>query len=128
MSSVWNFSEKRARFVEVKSPNDQLSETQKIWISVLKAANVEIEVCRVDEVSDPKQSSLKRLMTRPTPDRPSKRRKTSEEMNRYYNLSLVNGSDQGESDEEDSDGPKLRGEGILLRRAEIDDGWESSDG
>lgn len=49
-------------------------------------------------------------------------------MNRYYNLSLVNGSDQGESDEEDSDGPKLRGEGILLRRAEIDDGWESSDG
>lgn len=82
----------------------------------------------MDEVSDPKQSSLKRLMTRPTPDRPSKRRKTSEEMNRYYNLSLVNGSDQGESDEEDSDGPKLRGEGILLRRAEIDDGWESSDG
>lgn len=47
--SVWNFEEKKCRFVEVKSPNDHLSETQKVWISVMQSAGLDVEVCHVAE-------------------------------------------------------------------------------
>jgi Fanconi-associated nuclease 1 len=32
-------------FVEVKSENDRLSETQRLWISVLLGAGVRVELC-----------------------------------------------------------------------------------
>jgi hypothetical protein len=47
LASVWNVDEKKCRFVEVKSPNDHLSETQKVWISVMQSAGVDVEVCHV---------------------------------------------------------------------------------
>jgi Fanconi-associated nuclease 1 len=47
MSSVWDYSEKVARFVEVKGPGDSLSETQKVWIDVLLSAGIQVEVCKV---------------------------------------------------------------------------------
>jgi Fanconi-associated nuclease 1 len=46
-SSVWDYSEKVARFVEVKGPGDSLSETQKVWIDVLLSAGIQVEVCKV---------------------------------------------------------------------------------
>ncbi|KAL1408877.1 hypothetical protein Q8F55_005691 [Vanrija albida] len=44
---VWNIDEKEVRFVEVKGPGDQLSETQRVWIDVLQSVGVPVEVCRV---------------------------------------------------------------------------------
>ena len=79
LSSVWNMSEKRARFVEVKSPNDHLSETQKIWISVLQTAGVEVEVCHVVEAGSSEKGSLKgankRSIEEDAAGRSTKRRK-----------------------------------------------------
>lgn len=46
-SSVWDYNEKVARFVEVKGPGDSLSETQKVWIDVLLSAGIQVEVCKV---------------------------------------------------------------------------------
>lgn len=44
---VWHYATKEARFVEVKGPGDNLSETQKVWIDVLLSTGVQVEVCRV---------------------------------------------------------------------------------
>jgi Fanconi-associated nuclease 1 len=35
------------RFVEVKSPNDKLSDKQRVWLRILRAAGVDARVCRV---------------------------------------------------------------------------------
>ena len=50
---MWHAEKKVCRFVEVKSPNDTLSETQKVWISVLLSAGIDVEVCHVAEDTDP---------------------------------------------------------------------------
>ena len=39
---------RRARLVEVKGPNDRLSDSQVAWIDVLVRAGAEVEVCRVE--------------------------------------------------------------------------------
>lgn len=44
---VWNAETKVVRLCEVKSVNDRLSETQKVWIDVLLRAGVEVEVSLV---------------------------------------------------------------------------------
>lgn len=49
---VWNTEEKVVRLCEVKSINDRLSETQKVWIDVLLRAGVEVEVSLVRETED----------------------------------------------------------------------------
>ena len=36
-----------AKLVEVKGPNDRLSDKQEVWISELLAAGVHVEVCHV---------------------------------------------------------------------------------
>ncbi|CCO26406.1 Fanconi-associated nuclease 1 homolog [Rhizoctonia solani AG-1 IB] len=46
---VWNTAEKTCKFVEVKGPGDNLSETQRVWIDVLLGAGVDVELCRVYE-------------------------------------------------------------------------------
>ncbi|KEP50646.1 putative coiled-coil protein MTMR15 [Rhizoctonia solani 123E] len=46
---VWNATQKTCKFIEVKGPGDNLSETQKVWIDVLLSAGVDVEVCRVYE-------------------------------------------------------------------------------
>ncbi|KAH7343716.1 hypothetical protein B0J17DRAFT_643633 [Rhizoctonia solani] len=46
---LWNATEKTCKFVEVKGPGDNLSETQRVWIDVLLSAGVDVEVCRVYE-------------------------------------------------------------------------------
>jgi Fanconi-associated nuclease 1 len=58
--SVWNIEEKKCRFVEVKSPNDHLSETQKVWISVMQSAGVDVEVCHVGEATPDENAKRKR--------------------------------------------------------------------
>jgi len=35
----------KVMFVEVKSENDRLSDTQRLWISVLLNAGIEVELC-----------------------------------------------------------------------------------
>ncbi|KAI9794219.1 MAG: hypothetical protein M1816_006145 [Peltula sp. TS41687] len=42
---LWNPQENKVLFAEVKSENDRLSDTQRLWIHVLTAAGVKVELC-----------------------------------------------------------------------------------
>jgi Fanconi-associated nuclease 1 len=42
---LWRPEAKEVRFVEVKSENDRLSDTQRLWIHVLTGAGVQVELC-----------------------------------------------------------------------------------
>ncbi|KAL4951583.1 hypothetical protein BDW69DRAFT_169747 [Aspergillus filifer] len=42
---LWSVERKEVRFVEVKSGNDRLSDTQRLWIHVLLGAGVKVELC-----------------------------------------------------------------------------------
>lgn len=42
---LWNTERKEVMFVEVKSENDRLSDTQRLWIHVLTGAGIEVELC-----------------------------------------------------------------------------------
>ncbi|KAJ5149083.1 hypothetical protein N7448_000661 [Penicillium atrosanguineum] len=42
---LWNPDEQVVRFSEVKSENDRLSDTQRLWIHILMAAGVQVELC-----------------------------------------------------------------------------------
>ncbi|KAI9894526.1 MAG: hypothetical protein M1814_001880 [Vezdaea aestivalis] len=44
---VWCVEKKEVIFVEVKSVNDRLSDTQRLWCHVLAAAGVRVELCHV---------------------------------------------------------------------------------
>jgi hypothetical protein len=85
--SVWNYEQKRARFVEVKGPGDRLSSTQQVrrrtacpsstagkgltqrepisqvWLDVLIGAGVEAEVCKVVEAGNEGLRSMSRSVS-----------------------------------------------------------------
>ena len=42
---LWSMERKEVCFVEVKSVNDRLSDTQRLWIHVLTGAGVKVELC-----------------------------------------------------------------------------------
>lgn len=42
---LWNPDKKEVMFSEVKSENDRLSDTQRLWIHVLMGAGVKVELC-----------------------------------------------------------------------------------
>lgn len=42
---LWNPETKEMMFSEVKSENDRLSDTQRLWIHVLTGAGVRVELC-----------------------------------------------------------------------------------
>lgn len=42
---LWNVDRKEVMFVEVKSENDRLSDTQRLWIHILLGAGVKVELC-----------------------------------------------------------------------------------
>ncbi|KAH8700777.1 VRR-NUC domain-containing protein [Talaromyces proteolyticus] len=42
---LWNTEKKEVMFVEVKSENDRLSDTQRLWIHVLTGAGIKVELC-----------------------------------------------------------------------------------
>ncbi|KAL7265800.1 hypothetical protein RUND412_011673, partial [Rhizina undulata] len=42
---LWNPEKKECMFSEVKSENDRLSDTQRLWIHVLSSAGVKVELC-----------------------------------------------------------------------------------
>ncbi|PTU17815.1 hypothetical protein P175DRAFT_0466005, partial [Aspergillus ochraceoroseus IBT 24754] len=42
---LWSVDRKEVMFVEVKSENDRLSDTQRLWIHVLVGAGVKVELC-----------------------------------------------------------------------------------
>lgn len=42
---LWHLEKKEVMFVEVKSENDRLSDTQRLWIHVLIGAGVRVELC-----------------------------------------------------------------------------------
>jgi Fanconi-associated nuclease 1 len=42
---VWHPEKKVVKFVEVKSENDRLSDTQRLWIDVLTGAGIRVELC-----------------------------------------------------------------------------------
>lgn len=44
---LWNVEKQAAKFVEVKGPNDKLSDRQKIWIDILSTSGTNVEVCHV---------------------------------------------------------------------------------
>ncbi len=115
--SVWHPETFDCRFVEVKSPNDHLSETQKIWISVLLSAGIPVEVCHVQEDTSDRGSSNKK---RKIGKAPSRRRDQGD---------WSGGSDQGEGDTEEEEddeykhesgdeGRSRKGEGRLMTRRE----------
>ncbi|KAF2186879.1 hypothetical protein K469DRAFT_571041 [Zopfia rhizophila CBS 207.26] len=42
---LWHSDKKEVKFAEVKSENDRLSDTQRLWIHVLTGAGVKVELC-----------------------------------------------------------------------------------
>lgn len=42
---LWNVEKEEVMFAEVKSENDRLSDTQRLWIHVLMGAGVRVELC-----------------------------------------------------------------------------------
>jgi Fanconi-associated nuclease 1 len=42
---LWNSEKKEVVFSEVKSENDRLSDTQRLWIHVLTGAGINVELC-----------------------------------------------------------------------------------
>ena len=42
---LWDKEEKEVVFAEVKSENDRLSDTQRLWIHVLTGAGIKVELC-----------------------------------------------------------------------------------
>ena len=42
---LWDHGEKEVMFSEVKSENDRLSDTQRLWIHVLTGAGIKVELC-----------------------------------------------------------------------------------
>lgn len=42
---LWNHGERKVMFSEVKSENDRLSDTQRLWIHILLGAGVQVELC-----------------------------------------------------------------------------------
>lgn len=152
---VWNTvadaageKEGKCRLVEVKSPNDRLSETQKVWISVLLSAGIDVEVCHVAEASTDSRINTKSKVAAVATS--SKKRKLNG--NTKNNTRNSNGNGWGrqrnydygsmkeESDEEDGggdedeykyesgeeggNGRKRRGGGGLMSRAEAESGSE----
>lgn len=107
--SVWNIDEKKCRLVEVKSPNDRLSETQKVWISVLLSARIDVEVCHVVDNPQPviKRRKIARKKEHDYGD-------VSEELDEEEG-----GGDEDEFKYESGDEGK-RDEGKLVRKAEVD--------
>ncbi|KAK9325540.1 VRR-NUC domain-containing protein [Lipomyces orientalis] len=49
---LWNPEQKKCLFSEVKSENDRLSDTQRLWIDVLVGAGVPVELCAGLEKKD----------------------------------------------------------------------------
>ncbi|CAE6523617.1 unnamed protein product [Rhizoctonia solani] len=73
---IWNATEKKCKFVEVKGPGDNLSETQKVWINVLLDACVDVEVCHVYESGKmPAHTAKGKNKAKKTPQRRSTSRK-----------------------------------------------------
>ncbi|KAJ5833220.1 hypothetical protein N7474_001531 [Penicillium riverlandense] len=42
---LWNMERREVMFAEVKSENDRLSDTQRLWIHILMGAGVQVELC-----------------------------------------------------------------------------------
>lgn len=42
---LWNIETGKVMFAEVKSENDRLSDTQRLWIHILLSAGVQVELC-----------------------------------------------------------------------------------
>lgn len=42
---LWHAEKKEVMFSEVKSQNDRLSDTQRLWIHVLTGAGIKVELC-----------------------------------------------------------------------------------
>lgn len=42
---LWNMKKREVMFAEVKSENDRLSDTQRLWIHILMGAGVQVELC-----------------------------------------------------------------------------------
>ncbi|KAL5636850.1 hypothetical protein ACGC1H_000726 [Rhizoctonia solani] len=73
---VWNTTQKTCKFIEVKGPGDNLSETQKVWIDVLLSAGVDVELCRVYEHGKmPARSAKGKNKTKEKPQRRSTSRR-----------------------------------------------------
>ncbi|KAJ8249174.1 hypothetical protein GJAV_G00231970 [Gymnothorax javanicus] len=47
---VWSTSNKSYKLVEVKGPNDRLSQKQQLWLDALQQLGAEVEVCHVTDI------------------------------------------------------------------------------
>ncbi|KAF8477299.1 VRR-NUC domain-containing protein [Kalaharituber pfeilii] len=50
---LWSIERKECMFAEVKSENDRLSDTQRLWIHVLCSAGIKVELCYAVARKDP---------------------------------------------------------------------------
>ncbi|KAI0053972.1 hypothetical protein FA95DRAFT_1551753 [Auriscalpium vulgare] len=77
---LWNHKTRHCKFVEVKGPGDRLQENQKVWIEFLQRAEVDVEVCHVDEAGNEKKQAPPRKRGRRARGKAKKGKDTDEEM------------------------------------------------
>lgn len=128
--SVWNVEEKKCRFVEVKSPNDHLSETQKVWISVMQSAGVDVEVCHVAEATINTSATQKRRRLNNGGWGKKKEYDYGDESDVQYDEDEdedVKDKDQWQFEEGNEARSKWKGEGRLVSKAQFkeEEGSES---
>ncbi|KAF5274629.1 hypothetical protein FQR65_LT04329 [Abscondita terminalis] len=61
---LWNTSNKKCKFVEVKGEGDILSSGQKCWLDFLRSIDLDIEVCHVHTIGSKRRRRVKNVKTK----------------------------------------------------------------
>ncbi|KAF8503697.1 VRR-NUC domain-containing protein [Russula emetica] len=129
---IWNYAEKHCKFVEVKGPGDRLQENQKLWIDVMQRAEVDVEVCHVEEQG---KSTTKRQTTGKGKKRSKKTRATRKKPKpvdsdvETTTETLISGWEDEESDELNAS-QYLQGDdqgSTLVRKRSVEDTVRSTE-
>ncbi|KIM22252.1 hypothetical protein M408DRAFT_28886 [Serendipita vermifera MAFF 305830] len=96
---LWSVDKEEVKFVEVKSPNDKLSETQKLWIHHLVNAGATVEVCHVETAADRQKRKEKLDIKRERSK--SRSRSKSVASTRKRGKSMAESEEEEEDDDDD---------------------------
>ncbi|TFK20357.1 hypothetical protein FA15DRAFT_696981 [Coprinopsis marcescibilis] len=55
---AWNVEHRICKFIEVKGPGDTPQENQRLWFDSLLAAGIDVEICKVVDINDVKDSTI----------------------------------------------------------------------
>ena len=77
--TMWSTQSGRVTFVEVKGPNDRLSNKQILWLDYLTAIGIEALVCHVEEVNGGKYLSPKKKNAMASPIKKRKRKSSADD-------------------------------------------------